>query len=322
MSHVLDDKNRRDVTLTTSKTGEVLPAFYEQENPKLISLLDTYYDFLDSDGRQAFSDQIKEIHHARDIAQTNVTFLDELIKEIGNGLQSSSFFQKPRLMATLLASFYRSKGTLVSTEGFFRGFFNEEVTVEYPKNNMFIVGESEIGFDSQKFIQDNGVFQIFSILLKVGLSTVDYEALYKKFVHPAGFHFAGEVASTNELNLSLTASGQNPLDSAVALSVLSSQVAFEPIVFSHETTALIDSGGVDDAFRVNVNQLVSRYANDPNVTAGSLGGYYSSVVELLTPNSFTFDDSATVSPDISMTFETMDNDIFTRYSASILDSTI
>ena len=189
---------------------EVLPSYFETDNAKLIDFLDAYYEFLDSDGQHGFGRQIRESLFARDIAETSTANLDEIIKEIGDGLQASSFFEQPRLMAKLLASFYRSKGTLVSAEGFFRGFFNEEATIEYPKSQIFIVGQDNIGFDSQKFIQDNKLYQIFSVLV-VGISTQDYEVLYKKFVHPAGFHFAGQVVSQTEASCSLL--GLNPLDS-------------------------------------------------------------------------------------------------------------
>lgn len=320
MSHTVKDKNRRDVTLTTSKVGEVVPSFYEQENPQLLTLLDKYYEFLDSDGTQAFSTAIKDLHHVRDIAETDIEYLDELIKEIGNGLQASTFFQNPRLMAMLLASFYRSKGTLVSVEGFFRGFFNEVVTVEYPKDQIFIVGESQTGFDSQKFIQDNELYQIFSILLKVGISTQDYESLYKKFVHPAGFYFAGQVASIEEAILSIDATGLIDSDTGEGF-IISSEFILSPSGQTTELTALIDSGATTQAFRVGVNQIVSLYTTS-GMSAGELSNFYPTIATLLSANSFTLDDSASPDssgPDMSLTLETMDNDMFTRYTS---DSTI
>ena len=86
-------------------------------------------------------------------------------------------------------------------------------------------------------------------------------------------------------------------------------------------TSLIDSGGTNDAYRVGMKQQISVYQS---LSASSLAFFYPSIVSLLTPNSFTFDDSttATPGPDMSMTLETMDNDKFTRYTANILDSTI
>jgi hypothetical protein len=293
--------NRRDPILTTSKTGEVVPEYFQSDNPKLIQFLDAYLDFLDSDGTHGFGHKIKDVIHTRDISETSL--LDEIIKEIGDGLQASSFFAQPRLMAKLLADFYRTKGTLVSAEGFFRGFFNEEVSIEYPKKNIFIVGTDNIGFDSQRFIQDNKLYQVFSILIKVGISTQDYESLYKKFVHPAGFHFAGQVASVGEAIFPFAGESPNPLDSADTDPVFEAEGNFILATPFSDLTAFIDSGSV--LIRTDVDQSIEAFEA---ITAQSLSNFYGSLSEITDPNSFTFDDSSNASrPDFSMTLETMDN---------------
>ena len=317
------DYNRRALTIQQPAIEEALPEYFQTDNSKLVTLIEKYYDFLDSDGKHAFGTSIRDLHHVRDVAETSQ--LDELIKEIGNGLQSAAFFKEPRLMAKLLASFYRSKGSLVSVEGFFRGFFGEEVEVEYSKDQIFIVGESNIGFDSQRFIQNNELYQIFSILLKVGLSTQDYETLYKRFVHPAGFFFAGQVLSVGEGDASLSAPFTiNPIDSAALNPIFASEAAALAVGTLTEFTNIIESDGTE--LRVGVGNSISTYADsalDSSVTVTMLNNFYGSIMELVTPNSFTFDDSATSDrPDFSMTLETMDAEMFTRYTANILDSSI
>lgn len=285
----IEDKNRRNLPLPQSRVDEALPSYFETDNSALITALEKYYDFLDSDGQHAFSNSINEIILNRDVAQNSEEALDELITEIGDGLTSASFFKQPRLMAKLLGEFYRVKGTLVSIEGFFRGFFNEDIVVEYPKEQIFIVGESNVGFDSQRFIQDNGIYQIFSILVKSGVSISDYEALYKKFVHPAGWHFQGEVSTINEVEI--IPSSLNSLDSirpdiiTFATPLLSEATIGLQSEF-HEMTGLLDSNGFD--VRVRLDQLVSVYQD---LTSTELENFYGSLAELLTPNSFTFDDS-------------------------------
>ena len=283
----IEDKNRRNLPLPQSRVDEALPSYFETDNPQLINLLEKYYDFLDSDGQYAFSNSINEIILNRDVAQNSEAALDELITEIGDGLTSASFFKQPRLMAKLLGEFYRVKGTLVSIEGFFKGFFNEDIVIEYPKQQIFIVGESNVGYDSQKFIQDNNIYQIFSILVKSGVSVRDYETLYKKFVHPAGWHFQGEVSTANEVTLlpsSLASLDSIRPDIIPFASPIFSQASIEPQFEFNEITGLIDSGGVN--IRIGLNQLISVYQN---LTIERLGNFYSSIENLLTPNSFTFD---------------------------------
>jgi len=324
--HISETKNRRALTVGKPAVSETLPDWFTEDNAQLITLLEKYYDFLDdSSGDQSFGTAIRDLHHVRDSQAVQEKYLDEIIKEIGNGLQTSAFFQKPRLMVKLLSEFYRVKGSLVSVEGFFRGFFGEQVTIEYPKDNIFIVSESQIGYDSQRFIIDNGIYQTFSILVKIGLSVQDYESLYKRFVHPAGFHFAGQVLAESEAALDLAGyTGvdsdeirQNDISGLRLVSDASLGTASPTI----QLTGLVDSSD-GTTFRASLDELVSEYTGDSSITAQRLDGYYANVVELFTPNSFTFDDSETVSPRMSMTTETMDNDMFTRYSSNILDSSI
>lgn len=316
MPHKIEDLNRRKLNLLTSKVDEVLPEYYQGDFPNFITFLEKYYEWLDSDHSQGFTKDIKTLMSVRDISQTNEENLDELLTEIGDGLTVASFFKQPRLMIRLLSGFYRVKGTLLSAEGFFRGFFNEEAVVEYPKVQMFTINDADnnfldhkIGYESQKFIQDAGLYQIFSILVKAGISTADYEALYKKFVHPAGWHFAGEVATETEVDLGLNGFGLNPLESD-GNPVLSNEFDLGINVPFTQLTGLLESDGT--YVRTNLIELVSDYQDIP---ASVLNTYYDNTAQIITPNSFTFDDSASVAPDMALTTETMDNTIFTRYTS-------
>lgn len=311
------DKNRRDPTLFTSKVNQVLPEYFQEDNSKLISLLQEYYKSLDSDtGTINFSEKIRDVFAARDITETDETYLDELIGEIGNGLKASSFFDQPRLMARLLARFYQAKGTRNAAEGFFRGFFNEEAEIIYPKKDIFIVGESEIGFDSQKRLIDNRRYQVLSILIKSGLSVSDYENLYKKFVHPAGFHFAGDVVSVGTASFTPTITTHDPLEVPEIAAIYLSQASLDTAPLFGETTLLYDSSD-GTQFRVDtIQQELLYYTVDSDLTADLWATYYDDIKTILDPNSFTFDDSDTTArPDFAMTVETMDNDYFTRISS-------
>lgn len=315
MSHKVKDLNRRNLNFSRSKIREILPEYFQTEYPNLLSFLEAYYEFLEGEDSKAFKADINNLFLARDIQQVDLAYLDNVISDIGNGLKSSSFFQKPRLMASLLAKFYRVKGSLNSAEGFFRAFYNEEAEISYPKKQMFIVGESEIGYESLKFIQNNRLYQVFSILIKSAVPVADYKALYTKFVHPAGFYFQGELAIYAEGSLIPTTPGiPDPLESAEGPRVINEvflDIALGGNVGGDNVTAIWLDG--DSNYRIRVNDYISAYQS---YTVAQINGYYQSIAELLTPNSFTFDDSGdSYSPLMSMTFETMDNEMFTRYTS-------
>lgn len=325
MTHKIEDQNRRDLNFADAKVKDVLPEYFLSDYPKLVTFLEKYHDFLDSDGDTEFKKEINNLFSARDIQQTSIDNLDLIISEIGDGLKSASFFSEPRLMARLLANFYRVKGTRNSVEGFFRGFYNEEVTIEYPKLNIFTINDADnnflshqIGANSQKFIQDNFRFQIFSILIKSGLSVSDYESLYKRLVHPSGFHFAGEVQL--EVQAEVFNSAETGVDSDEIRGireidpVLVNDVSFAAIAPFSQLTSIIESDGTE--FRIRPDEYLENYAT---LTAEQLDTYYDNTVSIIDPNSFTTDDDSdhlfTARPDAAITLETMDNEIFTRYTS-------
>lgn len=312
MSHKLVDLNRLDPEVFSNLIEEVLPEYFPEDNGKFITLLKEYYEWMDSDASHNFNETINQSIRARDIRSADTIYLDQIIGEIGNGLTQSSFFDNPRLMGRLLADYYRVKGTKIGTERFFKAFFNETALIEYPKENIFTVGEDKIGYESIRFIQDNKQYQVFSILIKLGLNVNDYEALYKKFAHPAGFHFTGVVQTQTRTDLGLEVTSVDFTDSAETTADILKVVGETNIglssTFEPMTAIIEDSAGT--VFRSALTEKITEYQN---LTISDLENFYGDLKTFVNPNSFTFDDSsAKPRPDISMTFETMDNDFFTR----------
>jgi hypothetical protein len=224
-------------------------------------------------------------------------------------------------MAKLLPLFYRSKGTLLSAEGFFRGFFGEEVNISYPKDNMLYVGgkvpagdQGSIGYEDQFFIQSNDLYQIFSVLVSAPLSANNYETLYKKFVHPAGFFLGTEVFTDGNGILTFNATSEDPIDPNIGSFLVTDQATGIITTSFAEVTGLFDSGDV--TFRLDLTSSIARYQD---FTTTQINNIYGTLSGLLNPNSFTFDDSdigdssGSSRPDMSLDVETMDNDMFTRY---------
>lgn len=305
MAHKLKDVGRRNIDFKKRSIKEALPEYFTAEYPDLIQVLDYYYEFLDSDEQDSFDREIHQLYTLRDIGETPTEYLNLLINET-TSLQGGGLFRDPRFTMRRFAESYRNKGSRFSLEEFFQAFYQQPATVEYPKKDIFIVGDSKIGYDSAKFIQNNAKYQIFSILVKVGLGTSQYETLYKKFVHPAGFYFEGEVITEGEANLNIDS--QQPSIPAAFTGIIEAEALNIPIAFT-SATGLVDSDS--KTYRYDLLTLVSAFQT---MTAAEIDKMYASIAEVVTPNSFTFDDSdITGRPDLSNIFETLDNDMFTRY---------
>ena len=307
------ESKRRLRNFQNRKVRESLPEIYTSDFPKLVTFLEKYYQFLDSsDASSAFGDDLRQGFARRDIHETQTNLLNNLVSEFAGGLRTGENFTDTRYALTRLAQLARHKGTRFSIEEFFRLFFQEVPVVEYGKDQIFTVGQSQIGPESLRFLQNNALFQVFSILIKIGLDTSKWSELYKKFVHPAGFYFQGEVALSGEATNFPTGDVVTLADSTSISLVGEGAVSlFGGFV---QPTILLDSDGKE--IRAGINQLVSVYQN---LSAEDLTKFYSSIDELIGVNSFTFDDSdirdsaGTATPDFSLATETMDNEMFTRY---------
>jgi len=300
-----------------SKVTQVLPQFFQGQYPNLIKFLEAYYDFA---GEETAAAEIEELFDIRNISSADLEYLDLLMREISDGLDTDSFDGNaeinPRLMARLLSHFYRAKGTQLSAEQFFKAFYGENVEVIYPKRDIFILndrpGGSLIGPQSLKRIQDDKRYQIFSVLLKTGMSFGDYEALYKKMVHPAGFYLAGETETQGFGDLDLMAGPTtDPLEVPNYPVVLetSSHMSLEPI---YSLLVMEENDPVDartqqqkddgDGIIVSSLETLDKYET---ITLQQLSDDFGTVAEWVSVKPPTLDDGTL---DLSQTYENLDAD--------------
>lgn len=280
--------SRSNVKLHTSQVDQLLPDFFDSEYPKLVKFLERYYDYTKEDDTVSYEAKIKELFDIRDITTTELDALDYLLREIGNGIDHTIFpkegqEERARLSSRLLANFYRKKGTQNSAEQFFKMFFNEDIEVSYPKNNIFYLndkpGNSLIGPESVKFITDNRRFQIFSILLKTGLSFSDYEGLYKKSVHPAGFYLAADVATKGTSSIDTTGEGTDPLETPYVFIETEAHASCAP---EYSLLTMRETDAVDETFILTSEKLLRDYSG---MTLERLNDLYGSIAEWGSPRS-------------------------------------
>lgn len=310
VQQTLLDFNRRDINLTESKVRDVLPSYYLSEYPDLVKFLEYYYDWLDSDAIYGFDNKIQNLYKLRDLRSTELSFLNQIFYEIGQGLVSADYFVDPQLVANLLANFYRIKGSLYSAEGFFRAFYGIQPDIIYPKNSLFIVGQSQIGPESLKVIQNGALYQVLSVLIRSGIPISNWRDIYKAFVHPAGFYLGGEVIIESFNDLTLGVMPEVIADSAAGLFGIETITSTIPISFSSITLIVPDEGDADSSSERLVATTIREYQS---LTIEELDRIYNDIEELLDANSPTFDDdsaSGNKAIKFSNNIETMDQDAF------------
>lgn len=309
----LTDFQRHNDSFRRASVLEILPEYFQRDYPNLLVFLEEYYAFIDSD--ETFS-VINELMGIRDIERTQLKYLDQIFNEVGGGAGSGAF-SDPREALRNFANYFRVKGTLFSAEGFFRAFFGEEVDVVYPKKDLFIVNDSLIGPGSLKFIQDGKLYQIFSILIKSSLPLADWNSLYKKFVHPAGWFLGAEVSFDTRASLSVGTPDVLAADLTDIIVQSASQIV--PLFGKpYELAVFIPDGSDSDSDETIIrHRRVSEYANvEVDELIASYGQIAPNPDGLLDINSPTFDEDSgrpTGAVRVSNTIETMDFDRFEDY---------
>jgi len=307
------DNNRRPLNLHRPEVEKLLPSYFQRDYPNLIKLLNEYYDWMDSDGQP--SRQIRDMYKSRDATQVPDDLLQFLEDELLLGQAYFGGFLNKREAIKFSNLLFRSKGTKYSIQQFFRGFFGTDPDIIYPKENIFKVGPqidynldsnndaggqikeaaSTIGPESLKYITDDKLYQVLSILIKTDIPFNDWRDVYKLFVHPAGVYIGSQIqiVSANEVGLPTEQDDYgDPIETTVK--VLSEAeldiTARDDITFLNQ----IDHDA-DGRVRQITNQMFAAYKD---LTLEQLGQGYN-YGSFLSPNSPTFDAN---SQDSDLTF--------------------
>ena len=300
------DNNRRLLNLQRAEVENVLPEYFAQDFPNLIKLFDAYYDWLNKEGN--FGDQIQKLHRNRDATQVPGELLPYLEDELLLGKAYFGGFINKREAIKFSNLLYRSKGTKYSIEQFFRGFYGIDPQIKYPKENIFKVGPeidynldsvnsagtqiktaaSKIGAESQRYITDDKRYQVLSVLIKSNIPITEWEETYKLFVHPAGYYISGELVLeliNGNVIQSVRESGAGiPVEATFETELFSSAISSQ--MYSPDITLIEAGDGAVGMLRTRSDLDYGKVAlaDIEDISSTSLR-------DLLSPNSYTLDDS-------------------------------
>jgi len=299
------DKKRREINLSKYEVKSVLPEHFQEDYPKLVTFLEKYYEQLDSDSPVEL---LKHLYEKKDIIATDVDLLQYIEDELLLGQAYFQGFSNPRAASEFASTLYRAKGSKFSIEQFFRMFYNEDPDVVYGKDLIFKLNDSasEIGVTTDKRITNNKLYQIFAILIKIGLPVSDWESIYKLFVHPSGMYLEGLVQIVNEADLEV----DNMPDVIPSLDAPIAVVGegFAAVAGLGEQTEIFFGDSANDQYRLNLGDTISLYST---MTIQQIADQYSTLVEQVEANAPTFDedhDADSSGVGLSNTFETIDQE--------------
>lgn len=171
---------------------------------------------------------------------------------------------------------------------------------------------SQIGFNSQKFLTNNKLYQQFAILVRSELSQSEWIQPYKLFVHPAGMFIGSEVQIISSKEDTIIA--PNVVIEPPPPVAITGVVSMADTAVSDVTSLVddfnVDSAGIKSRIRTeffNLNKLSSKTINEINLQ-------YSSLREAQIASSPTLDDTS-IDFSNNFDFETIDQDRHVFYSA-------
>ena len=177
-----------NATAIEAQTVEsVLPEHFESSAPELIKLLKAYYRHLNKELSASYELNNLIRHHDVDVASEK--YLDVIERMVGSAIPQNRSLDRVRLYK-VIADYYNSRGSEESVYAFFRIFYNEFVTLVYPKELLFSTSDPDKGTTStENRIRDSYRWQEFSYVVNSGTDQAEWINEYLKFVHPAGLKF-------------------------------------------------------------------------------------------------------------------------------------
>lgn len=282
------DIGRRNLGLLDQRTvNKSLPEYYREKYPKLVTFMEKYYQWADSDVSP--SHLLQDMYVARDIGQTPDILLDFLEDELLLGQEYFGGFKNKRAAAKISNTFYRSKGTKYSIQQFFNMFFGIDVDVVYTKKDRMMVGESQIGYEAQKFITNAELYQVFAVLIKSELPQAAWEHVYKLFVHPAGMFLGSQVQVVSVGDLTPGTDSAIPAD---IVRTTQGDAAFT-LASVADTTGIMSTDSDLGIIRIDNNTIGQQMGQyDAAISMGLLDSAYDNIAQLIGTNSVTFDEDS------------------------------
>jgi hypothetical protein len=179
-----------------AKALSSLPHHFQNDASELVKLLEAYYQFLnkkytsDNTSGTGPSFEINNIMLNHDIDMTtDDRYLDAIENLIGSYIPPSRAVDRVRLYK-IIANYYTNRGSEESIFSFFRLFFNEIVSLIYPKNFLFTSSDNNRSKTSDVYrLNDNHRWQNYSYVIYTQLAKSEWGLEYAKYIHPAGLKF-------------------------------------------------------------------------------------------------------------------------------------
>lgn len=154
------------------KIAQQFPAYYRQEGDELVSMVEHYYKFVESEPNMGVYNT-RRLFEYRDIGTTLAEMLIYFKKKFMADLPSLDDDNVVRFVIKNIMDLYRRKGTESGLVLFFRMFYQEDIKINYPAKYMFKPSDSnwktgvylQMYANNNEFYSSNNIFYEYKDLL-------------------------------------------------------------------------------------------------------------------------------------------------------------
>jgi hypothetical protein len=154
----------------TTRTSTLIPEQLLNNAKGLVNLLQDYYNYLNTEGLPSY--EINRIIDNQDIDRVSADYLDSIGAEIAKNVPNSKALDQVSLYKKIV-KFYSIRGSEESLYAFFRIFFDEIVSVTYPKERLFKLSDGD--WDPSTYTEE---VEIIGNLLSGNLDRTSLNSLF------------------------------------------------------------------------------------------------------------------------------------------------
>jgi hypothetical protein len=194
---LLSIANTTPRNIESVRTNDLLPFGIQPYATTFVDLLEYYYKYLNSEGLP--SAEIGAISSLKDIDAVSMKYIDQIEELIGKSIPYSQALNKVELYK-IIVKYYNSRGSQDSIHTFFKIFYDQIVSIYYPREHLFDLSggtgswvegewvyEDHKSFPSDDYkLFDGHYWQNYSYEIRSDLDSSVWYDDYTKFIHPAG----------------------------------------------------------------------------------------------------------------------------------------
>lgn len=131
---LLSIANTQPRNIESVRSRDLVPQAIQPSATNFINLVSSYYDYLNTEGLP--SNEISSISSLKDIDRVSLKYLIQIEELIGKNVPTSRSMS-PIELYKIIVRYYTARGSEDSIHSFFKIFFDQIVTIIYPKERLF-----------------------------------------------------------------------------------------------------------------------------------------------------------------------------------------